>query len=147
MRSFMVRGKPVPDGRPKFARMGKGVRAYMPAKCTKYREQVKMAYQRVYPLSEMLEGALSMSIKVAIPRPKSHFGTGRNAGIIKKQFKKVHHTQKPDADNFAKMVLDALNKVAYLDDSQVIELKAVKLWTNNGENEGAIFVEISEISY
>lgn len=34
--------------------------------------------------------------------------------------------QKPDADNIAKLVLDALNGVAYEDDSQVVGLVVVK---------------------
>jgi len=34
----------------------------------------------------------------------------------------VYHTSKPDADNIAKLVGDALNEIAYQDDSQVAEL-------------------------
>ena len=35
-----------------------------------------------------------------------------------------------DVDNLVKFVLDSLNKVAYLDDSQVAVLKTAKLYTN-----------------
>ena len=35
-------------------------------------------------------------------------------------------TQKPDADNIAKLVLDALNGTAYADDSQVTRLVVIK---------------------
>lgn len=39
----------------------------------------------------------------------------------------VHHdTQKPDADNDAKLVLDALNGVAWDDDQQVTDLHVIK---------------------
>ena len=31
-------------------------------------------------------------------------------------------TKKPDCDNIAKVILDALNGIAYHDDSQVVEL-------------------------
>ena len=55
--------------------------------------------------------------------------------------------RKPDCDNFAKMVLDALNGVAYLDDSQCIKLSVRKGWTHGELNEGAIFIEINEIEY
>lgn len=37
-----------------------------------------------------------------------------------------------DVDNLSKFVLDALNKAAYLDDSQVVALKAVKLYADDG---------------
>lgn len=36
------------------------------------------------------------------------------------------HTQKPDLDNLAKPVLDALNGVAWKDDSQIFELRIQK---------------------
>ena len=48
-RSFMLAGTPVPDGRPKFARMGKFTRVYMPKKVTDYRTKLKVAYLKVYP--------------------------------------------------------------------------------------------------
>ena len=36
--------------------------------------------------------------------------------------------QKPDADNVGKIVLDALNKIAYIDDSQVAQVEVSKVW-------------------
>ena len=42
-------------------------------------------------------------------------------------------TKKPDADNIVKVVLDALNKVAYRDDAQVVELVAIKRWSNTSK--------------
>ena len=38
------------------------------------------------------------------------------------------HTQKSDIDNLQKSVLDALNGIAYVDDSQVCDLSAMKVW-------------------
>jgi Holliday junction resolvase RusA-like endonuclease len=145
MRRFSLLIPPVPDGRPRFARIGKGIRAYMPAKCTQYREKLKLAYQQSHPDASPLQGALSVSISVFIPRPKKHFGTGRNAGIVKAQFEEGHHEQKPDADNFAKMLLDALNGAAYVDDSQVVDLRVRKYWARDIDNKGGLFCEISEM--
>ena len=42
------------------------------------------------------------------------------------------HTMKPDADNVAKLVKDALNGVAYADDAQVSELTVRKVWGHEG---------------
>ena len=39
---------------------------------------------------------------------------------------------KPDCDNIAKAVLDALNGLAYKDDSQVTELTVRKLYAEEG---------------
>ena len=38
--------------------------------------------------------------------------------------------KKPDLDNVAKIVLDALNKVAWVDDTQVVSLKVRRMWSN-----------------
>ena len=38
--------------------------------------------------------------------------------------------KKPDADNVIKLVADALNEVAYKDDTQIIELECRKFYSN-----------------
>lgn len=38
----------------------------------------------------------------------------------------IHPQKKPDADNIAKIICDALNNIACGDDTQVIELTVVK---------------------
>lgn len=43
---------------------------------------------------------------------------------------KVHVTSKPDLDNLVKGVKDALNKVAYVDDSRVVEMHVYKHYSN-----------------
>ena len=39
---------------------------------------------------------------------------------------KIKPCKKPDSDNIAKAILDALNGVAYYDDSQIVELTIKK---------------------
>ena len=50
--------------------------------------------------------------------------------------------KKPDADNVAKIILDSLNKIAFDDDSQVVELQVNKLWTEESER---VEFELSEV--
>jgi Holliday junction resolvase RusA-like endonuclease len=54
---------------------------------------------------------------------------------------KIRHTKKCDADNLAKSILDALNGIAYYDDSQVCELLVRKYYSDNPRVE----ILISEI--
>lgn len=42
---------------------------------------------------------------------------------------KIFPTKKPDADNVAKVICDALNGVAYGDDTQIVKLSIVKAYT------------------
>jgi|SRR6478609_7906131 len=52
-------------------------------------------------------------------RPASHFGTGRNAGVLK-QSARPHPTGRPDLSNLVKLVEDALNENAFKDDSRIV---------------------------
>ena len=54
----------------------------------------------------------------------------------------IYPTKKPDADNIAKIVLDALNGVAYTDDTQVINLSVQKRYGEVPE----VKVEITEVN-
>ena len=44
----------------------------------------------------------------------------------------LHPTKKPDADNIAKTICDALNDLAYHDDSQIVMLMVMKRYTLGG---------------
>lgn len=52
-------------------------------------------------------------------RPKSHYGTGRNADVLKPSAPERPIT-KPDKDKLERRVLDALTGVIYADDGQVV---------------------------
>jgi Holliday junction resolvase RusA-like endonuclease len=49
-------------------------------------------------------------------------------------------TKKPDYDNVQKIVGDALNQVAYKDDSQIVDSRVQKFWSYTPK----IFVTIQE---
>jgi Holliday junction resolvase RusA-like endonuclease len=51
---------------------------------------------------------------------------------------KIEPTKKPDADNIAKAICDALNGIAYDDDSQITELHVRKIYAEDA----AIMVRI-----
>lgn len=72
----------------------------------------------------MLNGPLHMTCIFAFDRPKSHL---RKNGALAKGAP-LEKTSKPDLDNLAKFVKDALNGVAYKDDSQIINLTVSKIY-------------------
>ena len=51
-------------------------------------------------------------------------------------------TKKPDTDNIAKIVLDALNGLAFYDDAQVVDLTVMKLYSRTPR----VTVHIGEIT-
>jgi Holliday junction resolvase RusA-like endonuclease len=59
------------------------------------------------------------------PRAASHYGTGRNADLLKASAP-AYPATKPDVDKLTRAILDALKGVAWHDDGQVIGAPAWK---------------------
>ena len=118
MISFTVPGEPVPQPRPRVSTRGGFARAYVPAKHPVH------AYRQAVALSAKLAGlgTITEPIQVCVvsvfERPKSHV-TGR--GVVKATAPRV---PRPDVDNIAKAVLDALGD--FFDDTLVESLQVSK---------------------
>lgn len=102
--TFSVPGEPVPQPRPRVSTRGGFARAYVPAKhpVHAYRQSLAAA-ARAAGLSDTGE-PLSVVIDAVFVRPKSHV---RKSGV-KPDAPKL---PRPDVDNIAKAVLDALQDV------------------------------------
>ena len=116
--SFTVAGQPVPQPRPRVSTAGGFARAYVPGKhpVHAYREAIAAA-ARAAGLTTTGE-PLNVVIDAVFERPKSHM---RKAGV-KADAPKL---PRPDVDNIAKAVLDALQDVIG-DDSLVGRLVVEK---------------------
>lgn len=115
--SFTIWGNPTGKGRPKFARVGNGVRTYTPDATANYEAFVKSSYlDQVGQVK--LEGQLCVSIYAIFQIPKS--ATKKQQYLMREQVTKP--TKKPDCDNIAKIILDSLNGIAFDDDKQVCRL-------------------------
>jgi len=86
-----------------------------------YKQAIRLAY--VNAGGEILEGPVEIRIACWFERPKSHSKKRRQQAEPK--------ATKPDLDNIAKAVLDALNDIAYNDDGQVCRL-TVEKWYVGG---------------
>ena len=53
----------------------------------------------------------------------------------------ISPTKKPDIDNIVKVVLDAMNKFAFKDDTQIVKLEVEKLYTSDEEK---LVIQIQE---
>lgn len=85
---------------------------------------------------------LILEIEAHFPRPKSHYGSGRNANLLKPSAP-GRHTKKPDADNISKIYKDCMNKLVYLDDSQVFDGRCIKHYCDKNEP-GRVIIRIRE---
>jgi Holliday junction resolvase RusA-like endonuclease len=124
---FEVIGKPQGKAR---ARTGKGF-AFTPEKTVLYENLIKTEYQRQCGLHKFdtvpdskLKQPLEMHITAIFEIPKSYTKGKRLAA----EHNIIRPTKKPDADNIAKVICDALNGIAYTDDTQIVDLQVVKLY-------------------
>lgn len=104
---FTIPGEPTGKGRPRVTKHG----TYTPAKTVQYENLVKLCYKGLYH-----EGPVAMEVKAFYKIPKS-------ASKKKKELMErceLLPTKKPDCDNVLKIIADALNGIAYKDDSQIV---------------------------
>ena len=126
MMKFTVLGIPVAKGRPKFAKRGNFVTSYTPQDTVNYENLVRLSYQQSCNELRVLQGEVSMKIDAFFPIPKSTSKKKHQLMAIGA----IQHTKKPDADNVAKAICDALNKIAYVDDSQIVSLEVNKYYSD-----------------
>lgn len=94
-----------------------------------WREAVKSAALDVLAYDESwqpIREAARLEIVFTLPRPKHHYGTGRNAGVVKPSAPRFP-TGKPDTDKLLRSTQDALKDAGVLlDDSVVTDTGAAK---------------------
>jgi Holliday junction resolvase RusA-like endonuclease len=77
--------------------------------------------------AEPLAGAVSLWVRFVFPRPKGHYGTGKNAAKLKASAP-FHVAKKPDLDKLVRAVCDGMSGIVFRDDSQVAILSAAKFF-------------------
>lgn len=122
---FFVKGKPVGKARPRFARRGAFVTAYTPKNSADFEALVADAARKAMNGRPVITSAVHVTIRAWFEPPKSWSKAEKDAALTGKKF----HTSKPDADNIAKSVLDAVNGVIVVDDAQVVELTISKRYS------------------
>lgn len=135
MFKFIVPGEPKGKARPRMSTKT-GI-AYTPKDTIQYENWIRTCY--LEQAGAKLEGQIEATIIAFYSIPKS---------ISKKKRQQmleglIRPVKKPDVDNLAKSVLDSLNKIAYDDDSQVVECNVKKFYSDNPRVE----VEISQMKY
>lgn len=126
---FFVEGDPQPGGSKTGFYSKKLNRVLMMDACKKNPQWKKLVAQTVKAQykGKPLTGSLSVCMSFFVRRPKSHFGTGRNAAILKKDAPN-RHTQKPDLTKFVRSTEDALTGILWVDDAQINMQINTKEW-------------------
>lgn len=130
IRTFVIKAEPQGKARPRFARTRNGVVTFTPQKTKDFEEVVRAAYLEKYSKLGLdpIDKAVQVSIRAKFTIPKSWNKKKREQAL--KGY--LYPTKKPDVDNIAKAICDALNGLAYKDDSQVVELILKKGYAEEG---------------
>jgi Holliday junction resolvase RusA-like endonuclease len=91
-----------------------------------WRNMVASAAREAYD-GPLLLCAIRLTVRFERPRASSHFGSGKNAAVLKGSAPR-HPVTRPDTIKLTRAVEDALTGVVWKDDSQVCEHFLFKTW-------------------
>lgn len=134
-----IPGEPKAQPRPRAFAFNGSARVYDPGTAEGWKSAVALGFKDYQ--GALITGPLRVEIDLYFSRPKGHFGSGRNADRLKESAPS-HHLRKPDGDNCAKAILDALSEKSgigvWKDDTQVVELLVRKHWATPNRGTGAL---------
>lgn len=117
---FVVPGKVQAKQSARFCKMGSFIKSYQSTKVVDYANWVKQCFLMAYPEhrpeslnGEMLEIHTIAYFEISKSKPKKFQELARNG--------QIRPITKPDTDNICKNIKDALNKIAFPDDSQIVK--------------------------
>ena len=109
-------------GRPRVTR----THTYTPQKTKDYERLVQQYFSINYK-GEPLEGPVRIDILLFMYIPKK---VSKKRRAMKEQ-REILPIKQPDWDNMAKSITDALNKLAYQDDNQIVEAHVYKYYSTD----------------
>jgi Holliday junction resolvase RusA-like endonuclease len=130
-REFHVPGRPSAKARARTLKTG---HTYTPKTTQTAEGKVLECYLRDYRDAPVITGPVWLAIGIRFAYPKSW--SKKRVAATK------YHVSRPDADNIVKLVTDALNGVAYNDDSQICEVRVSKWYAP----EDGMFVCVEEVT-
>lgn len=129
--SFTIPGAPKGKARARTVR-GKngGVHSFTPEDTVNYENLVKMCFNERKPGGWVpYEGIVKMTTVIYFPIPKSASKKKREQMLVGE----IRPLVKPDCSNVVKSIEDALNGIAYIDDSQIVYSTQTKYYSETPE--------------
>lgn len=117
-----ITGHPVPQGRPKATVIGGHARIYKPAKSRRWEEDARQVARQVMGIQPPVKGCIAIDVQNHIAPPAGWPDWKRQAALAGQ----IKPTGKPDLSNLLKAAEDALNGIAWVDDAQIVAVRAGK---------------------
>lgn len=122
--SFKLPGHPQGKGRARAFRAGDTIRHYTPEKTRSYEGMVRLAAETAMAGRAPVESPVAIAIVSVFDIPKGFSKKRRAAALEGGEFP----GKKPDLDNIAKAVTDALNGVVFKDDALIVTSRCSKVY-------------------
>lgn len=135
--TIIVPGQPVGKGRPRaFQTRGprRTIKMHTPEKTRDYEQAIALVGRQAMQGREPLGGPVRITLRIFMEIPASWSKAKREAALQGG----VLPISKPDASNVLKAVEDALNGIAYIDDSQIIDATISKRYSAEPRIEAVI---------
>lgn len=125
--TFTIPGEPCGKGRPRVVNVHGRSMSYTPEKTATYENLVRLEFQQAAGPTIVLMSAaeVRMTINCYYGLAKSDSKKRRMAKLTGEE----RPTKKPDCDNMGKAIADALNGLAYRDDSQIVSMTVEKWYS------------------
>lgn len=124
MIAFTIYGEPVAQGRPRFTTIAGHARAYDPPDSREYKKYVKLMASQNRP-HKPIEGPVELKLLIYRPLLKS-MSKKKKAEALTGTLRPI---KKPDVDNVAKGIMDAMTGIIWADDKQVVSLQVSKFYS------------------
>jgi Holliday junction resolvase RusA-like endonuclease len=128
-----VLGDPKAQGRPRAARIGKYVHVYDDPQSRSAKSNLISAVYKKAP-DKPLDCPLQVDVNFYFQRPRSHYGSGKNASKLKASAPLLH-TSRPDIDNLKKLVMDAMTGIFWRDDALICISTTTKQYSDKPRTE------------
>lgn len=126
---FVIEGEPFGKQRPRVFQTASGrSKAITPKGTVIYENLVRISY-RMAAAGYCFPDDASIMVQIT-----AYYSVPASASRKRKEEMlegKIRPTKKPDFDNIGKVICDSLNKMAYKDDSAIVEAHINKYYSNN----------------
>lgn len=148
--SFFVPGIPAPGGSKTSVYSQKHGRTFTFDSCKRnkpWRSSVEAAAAQA--MSEqggnrIMAGPITVAVTFYMPRPKGHYGSGKNAGKIKPSAPS-RHIVKPDTTKLWRAAEDAMKGIVWVDDAQIVNQNVGKMYANDSAHLPGVSITVDSI--
>jgi Holliday junction resolvase RusA-like endonuclease len=137
--------EPIGKGRARAGMRGGHAVVYTPSRTAAWEDAACVSIMR-QARGEVVRGPVAVSIVAVFSRTKAQLACDR-LGNVKAGAGRLWHAKKPDADNVAKITLDALVRAGVLEDDCTVVYQTIRKVIRAVDERPGIYIDITTIDH